>query len=255
MSADRLQAILGDPSLPMAAVNNIYDRRNAAYRERLNALAAVPPIYHHHTRGHPTAGARSRSYSSSDNWVTAGPGATTARSLGHPRRLTDPLKTPDSNLSPPPTADSSDVDNHPHISGPMPMPAANQAPPGKKTGRSPATSRAPLPLHKSPSLSGPHAPAPETGLARGGSINRYKGLAQARAFANASSAPRSAAFSSAFADAQDSDESDAQRQAPYAVAPASWSGMDPYPDKKSGKWGQLRGAKDHIKGAFGSLRR
>ncbi|KAL1412903.1 hypothetical protein Q8F55_000652 [Vanrija albida] len=186
VSSSRVSStILVDAPLPMAAVNNIYDRRNAAYRERLNALAAVPPIYGHHTPPNQTAGKK------------------LSRSPVAPQ---PPHKTPS--------------------------------------------------LHKSPSLSG--HPGAEAGLVRGGSVNRYKGLAQARAFASATSAPRPAAFSNAYAlpqsDAQDSDDSDVQRQAPYAV-PASWSGIDPYPEKKSGKWGQLRGAKDHIKGAFGSLRR
>jgi hypothetical protein len=178
------------------AIGKIYDLRDQAYRDRLQALTSSTPIYGMRSTvqrsrtvsGEHPSGHRSRA-STSDTWLTAGPSHALSQ-----RRLTEPSAPAGDRLGRLEGAGA-----NPHISGPLPMVSdpLGIRPSNKNRPRSTVSAR-PYASHPS-SLKGlaPLGARPNantSGLGRSVSLHRpndkvnsvrYQGLAQARNFAAA----------------------------------------------------------------------
>ncbi|BEI96303.1 hypothetical protein CcaverHIS631_0112520 [Cutaneotrichosporon cavernicola] len=230
-------APLVDPS-----VSRIYDRREAAYRDRMATLTNTTAMHGFHQRtmsGTP----RSRATSGSDTWLAAGQSSTGA----HTRRLTDPTGS-----SP------KELDSNPHISGPLPM--VSDFSRSRKNSLSSRTStmgiiKAGVPIvspRNSPNNSFlPSVPRRNGHLSRAASLSmdgtpRYPGLAQARAYATQSSQSSSQKSSSVIGSraqppsdtGEDEDEDELEPEPTFGLGDVSqWQhGLH-----KPGKWGQFKG--------------
>lgn len=237
-----------DPS-----ITRIYDRRADAYRERMQALASVPSMNGIQKRSM-TNGSRSRATSASDMWLTAGPHATA--SAAHPRRLTDPTGTT-----------PEDIDQHPNISGPLPMvsdlqrvrknsangsrkPTMSSIKAGVSSGPSPRGSLQTSVLGSTPRRTGHLSRASSLSMSDN---TRYQGLAQARAYAAHSSSV--VGTSSIMASRQphprsdteeDEDELEPPEPAFNVVEVSQWqNGLEG--SKAHNKWGQFKGAIGHLR--------
>lgn len=234
-----------DPS-----VSRIYDRREAAYRDRMATLTTTTGMYGFHQRSM-SGTSRSRATSASDKWLAAGPSAVEA----HPRRLTDPTGS-----------NPKDVDSNPHISGPLPMVSDMTRSRKNSLSRAPsmAAIKAGVPSSGSPrntphngilsSVPRRNVKSRGTSLSMSDSSPRYAGLAQARAFAAQSSslkgtssimASRQPHVPSDSGEDEDEDELEPEPAFSFGEVTEWQSGLN-----KSGKWGQLKG---QIRGA-GSVR-
>jgi hypothetical protein len=248
-----------DPS-----INRIYDRREAAYRDRMATLTTTTTMKGFHQRSM-SGTPRSRATSGSDMWLTAGPSAAAA----HPRRLTDPTGS-----SP------KEVDSNPHISGPLPM-VSDLKPRSRKNSLSNSIARASpmsvikagVPSSASPRNS-PHSsilssvPRRNGHLARASSLSmadgtpRYAGLAQARAFAAQSSSVKGSSIMASRQphlpsdSGEDEDEDELEPEPTFGLGDVSqWQhGLH-----KPNKWGQFKGhirassvGAVHLKGAVGN---
>ena len=254
-----------------ASINTIYDKRAAAYRERLTALTSPPPLssgasaHSSHRHRHRT---RSPMASPNESWLNAGPSH--AADLG---------------------VDDS-VDQHPAISSPQPV-----ATPSHRSGRKPSLPVgmvARQPSSKPSSMIGPsllrstHSLSPinsrvgsasfsgVTPLNFGISPSRFAGLssppmqslgsvgavaarspsitsgfstggAGAGASTLSSGSPYISIFSNRFTGPHDGDDSDDEEGTPqqYTLIENDWMGghvVDPDGLEKRKKWGQLKGA-------------
>lgn len=219
------------------SIAEIYDRRDKAYRDRLNSLSATPIYGLRATAGvqrSRTVSGETRSHSNShsrnnsDSWMNAGPDAT--------------LPSQSQRRS---TLDES-VDSHPHISGPLPLTS-------DKPRRRPS-SRSNLPS----SLKSLTPIGTAGGLARSVSLTRpnddvntmrFQGLAQARVFAAAAAqanmlGPKHAHLPG---DGHDSDD-EGERGKAFTVIENDWRGghvVDP-PAEKS-RWGAIKGRIGHLR--------
>ncbi|BEJ17627.1 hypothetical protein CspHIS471_0610280 [Cutaneotrichosporon sp. HIS471] len=234
-------APLVDPS-----VSRIYDRREAAYRDRMATLTNTTAMHGFHQRTM-SGTSRSRATSGSDTWLAAGPSSAGA----HTRCLTDPTGS-----SP------KELDSNPHISGPLPMVSDFQR--SRKNSLSSRTS--PMAVIKAgvPSVSPrnspnnsfhnsflPSVPRRNGHLSRAASLSmdgmpRYPGLAQARAYATQSSQSSSQKSSSIMRSraqppsdtGEDEDEDELEPEPTFGLGDVSqWRhGLH-----KPGKWGQFKG--------------
>lgn len=257
--------------MPMdPSISRIYDRRADGYRERMQSLVSAQTMNGLHKRSLTSASvSRSRATSASDMWLTAGPKASAAH---QPRRLTDPTGS-----------QPEEIDQHPHISGPLPMvsdlgngrPRKNSA--NGSTRLSPISSIKTngLPPTSAPRAS-PHGSVLSTASRRNGGANlsrasslstnaeghpvRYQGLAQARAFAAQSSSY--AAHSSSLmatssimasrqphprSDSEQDDSEDADHEPPFNVVQVGeWQNGLAH-GKGHKKWGQFKDAIGHLR--------
>ena len=258
------------------SINNIYDRRATAYRDRMTALTltnqpALPSSLSTHSRGQPSS-ARARSVVSTEAWKNAGP----------------------SNVDDEDAEAEDVVDLHPDISSPLPMvstsliptrPAGRKAsmPPSVHQPGSKPSSLAPSVIRSTRSLSLSPIPSRLTASGSFGIPNpinevsaRYGGISQpmqslgsvgavAAAGRSASLMGRSPSilshgsgmsgspyvsiFSNRFSAPGDGDDSDdeEQQEQNYTLIENDWRGghvVDPESFEKKKKWG-------HLKGAFG----
>jgi len=199
-------------------IDQIYERRDQAYRDRMAALTSSTPIYGMRStvaRSRSISGdanARTRASTTSDNWLNAGPNPAFSQ-----RRLTEPASTiekPESN---------------PHISGPIPMvsdplgirPSQKGRPrslanrpqlPSSLKGLTPAAPLRPAALSINGVVSGNPRSTPVGGLGRSVSLHRpndkvnsvrYQGLAHARNFSASASVSASGTGSSLLAPPRD----------------------------------------------------
>ncbi|KAK8858552.1 hypothetical protein IAR55_002781 [Kwoniella newhampshirensis] len=108
----RMTRAVSSPLVPNAprssvpSINTIYDKRAAAYRDRLAALTSVPPLPPSATSS--ARRNRQRAVSSHEMWLDAGP--TNSRHHPHSSQLGSELGE-----------EMEDVDRHPFISNPMPV--------------------------------------------------------------------------------------------------------------------------------------
>ncbi|WWD18442.1 hypothetical protein CI109_102894 [Kwoniella shandongensis] len=96
------------PRSSVPSINTIYDKRAAAYRDRLTALTNIPPVLPpsatNSARRH-----RQRAVSSHEMWLDAGP-----RNMRHSSYSSQPGSEMGDELG-------DDIDRYPQISGPMPV--------------------------------------------------------------------------------------------------------------------------------------
>lgn len=228
MSAPKLHLTSMDPS-----INKIYDRRAAAYRNQLQALTSAPTINGlKHPRDRATSmssiSSRHRATSGSDMWMNTRPSAQPT-----PRRLTDP------STSLPPMTPL--VDNHPHISNPMPVvsdmgthkPKSRVTVPSRALASSLKTASSFAPVPRS-SVGSSHTSTPNTFSAP--ATPRYQGLAQARSYA-AHQGILSDRYASRPGDGEESDDEDNRN---YTMVENLQ-----VPERR--KWGGIKGAIGHFR--------
>jgi len=228
------------PRSSVPSINSIYDKRAAAYRQRMMTLTAIPPVAPSSSSARSRT--RPRAATSNDSWLNAGP---SQRRSGE-------------------SSTEVDIDRHPNISGPMPV-VSSLIPdhPRKPTSirsstthttrtqasfnqfgvQSKSRSISPIPSRLT-SRSQPHSPRTAPAPIADVITTRFQGIPSSAV------SPHISIFSSHYSghprDGGDSDDEE-QEQRNYMLIENDWRGGHIVgPDlelaKKSGKWGHFKGA-------------
>jgi hypothetical protein len=230
------------PKNQIPSINTIYDKRAAAYREKLQALTSIPPTVPPSLRNQ-AHNTRQRAYSTlSSQHQTSAPSS--LRHVSSPFPATATSSRPKQVYTPSTRSiqqDGSRYTLHP------------QTPPG--TGSSFMT--APSSLHKTYShqqsqrrKTHPPPPPPIADVVNA----RFSGMAAPPPAPPMSASPYVSIFSSRYSghphDGGDSDDSDSEPQR-YTVVENDWKGTNKadkidHDGMKRNKWGQLKGAIGHL---------
>ena len=241
------------PRSSVPSINSIYDKRATAYRQRMMALTALPPISPSSTSSHRSR-SRPRAATYADSWLNAGP------SQRH-------------------SGEEPDIDHHPDISSPMPMSSSSLVPPHRKkpvsvrtntsrpqssmlrygtpASRTMSRSLSPIALRLG-SESQPHSPRTAPAPIADVVSTRFQGTPPPIPTQSALP-PHISIFSNRYSglphDGGDSDD-DEHEQRNYMLIENDWRGghvVGRDVSKKGGKWGQFKGAIGHIGRRKGEL--
>jgi hypothetical protein len=220
------------PKSHLPNINTIYDKRAAAYREKLQALTSIPPAIPSSLRNNQ----RQRAYSSLSQHKSTAPSSL--------RQVSSPFPS-----SAPRTQSTRSISGQQDGSRYTLTP---QTPPGTGSSFMTASSSLRQPGHAQRRKTHPPPPPPIADIVN----TRFSGLPMAPPAPPMSASPYVSIFSSRYSghphDGGDSDDTDSEPQR-YTVVENDWRGtakdkLDKidHEGMKRNKWGQLKGAIGHL---------
>ncbi|CAD6570910.1 MAG: hypothetical protein TREMPRED_000061 [Tremellales sp. Tagirdzhanova-0007] len=242
-----LLSIDAPPRSSVPSINSIYDKRAAAYRDRMVALTAKPPLPPPSTSSSRVRSRAARPGHVSETWLNAGPSQ---------------RRSSENNIEP-------EQESHPDISGPMPMvsPAlfpsrvkqlssirtttsrmqASHSQYASPSSYSVARSNSPNVPSRLGNQPQPHSPSTAPAPIADVVSARFQGFPPPISSQSITS-PHISIFSSRYSghprDGGESDD-DEQGSSQYTLIENDWRGghiVRPDGVKKEGKWGQIKGA-------------